>query len=100
MPPINYDVAVDKDIRASFGADRNQLQVVSPSRHIRSLIATLLLIAGFAAGLCVYYLDPGALSVGELVGILVASYVFYLLLACICNDLYSYLSNIEHGSHF
>jgi uncharacterized membrane protein YraQ (UPF0718 family) len=73
---------------------------VSSSKHIRELIATLLLIGGFAGGLCVYFLKPGTLSLGEMIGILIASYVVYLLLACICNDLYSYMSNIEHGMLF
>jgi hypothetical protein len=98
--PINYDVPVDRDVRASFAADRNQLQVVSSSYHIRSLIATVFLVAGFASGLCVYFLNPGALSTGGLVAILVCSYVFYLLLACICNDLSSYLSHIGRGTLF
>lgn len=28
--PTNYTVPVEQDIRASFGADRNKLQVVQP----------------------------------------------------------------------
>lgn len=99
--PNNYNVTVDQDIRASsFGADRNKLHVVGPSRHIRSLIATIFLIGGVTTGLCVYFLDPGALSLGGLIGILVSSYIFYLLLACVCNDLFSYLSHTEHGTLF
>jgi hypothetical protein len=98
--PNNYNVTVDQDIRASYGADRNRLHEVTPSRHIRSLIATIFLIGGFVTGLCIYSLSPGTLSVGGLIGILVGSYIFYLMLACICNDLYSYLSHIEHGLQF
>jgi hypothetical protein len=98
--PNNYNVTVDQDIRASYAADKNQLHEVGSSCHIRSLIATIFLVAGIVTGICIYFLSPGTLSVGGLVGILVGSYIFYLMLACICNDLYSYLSHIEHGLQF
>lgn len=39
-------------------------------------------------------------EVGELIGICVGIYVFYLMLGLICNTLLSYLSNIEHGANF
>lgn len=91
---------MDQDIRASYAADRNQLHEVSSSRHIRSLIATIFLVAGIATGISIYFLSPGTLTVGGLVGIIVGSYIFYLMLACICNDLYSYLSHVENGLQF
>ena len=93
-------MAVDQDIRASFGADRNKLQATGSSKHISSLIATILLAAGLTVGSVLYATKPGTLTVGEFVAIIVSSYILYLIIACACNDLYSYLSHVDHGLQF
>ena len=68
--------------------------------HVRSLIATLVFIIGLVAGLFIYFLSPETLTTGQLITICVLSYIFYLLLAGIKNDLNEYLSTISHGINF
>jgi hypothetical protein len=60
----------------------------------------MVLIGGIVAPLVIYFKQPGDLTQGATIGICVGSYVLYLLIACICNDLNQYLSNITEGGRF
>lgn len=68
--------------------------------HIRSLIASVLLIAGLGTILALFFVGVIQLDIGALIGICVGIYLFYLLLSLCCNPTLSYLSNIEHGMNF
>lgn len=45
----------------------------------------------------VLFITDKSMSVGVFAGILVGSYVVYLIVACSCNRLGSYLGNIDRG---
>lgn len=66
--------------------------------HCQSIFATLFLIGGIAAGIVVFL--NGDVSVGEMVGILAGTYVFYLTVGRCRNKLSSYLGNIDKGENF
>jgi hypothetical protein len=97
---------VAKDIRRSFipddgyAADVNQLRQSKSSMHARSLISTIILFGGIITILALYFNYIIDVTPGGIAGICAGFYVFYLMLALICNPLFSYLNNIEHGINF
>ena len=96
-------IPVQQDIRQSYGAyaaDANPLVQKAPSRHIRSLIATLILFSGIGTMMGLAFSGQIYISLGGLIGACVGIYIFYLMLALICNPLFSYFSNVEHGMNF
>ncbi len=88
------------DIRRSFlaendyAAETNQLISKKHSWHVRSLISTFFLVGGIATFVALSLTDVIQVSIGELVGICVGFYLFYLILSLCKNTMLSYLGNI------
>lgn len=96
---------VSEDIRQSlivddYAADVNSLIQKKGSYHCRSLISTIILFGGVITILALSLTNTIELTTGALIGICAGIYVFYLMLGLICNPLFSYLNNIEHGMNF
>lgn len=96
---------VEQDIRQSliaddYAAEANQLIQKKGSYHCRSLFSTIILFGGIITVLALYLTDNIEITYEALIGICVGIYVFYLMLGLICNPLFSYLNNIEHGMNF
>jgi hypothetical protein len=91
---------VKDDIRRSFlaendyAAETNQLISKKHSWHVRSLISTFFLVGGIATFVALSLTDVIQVSIGELVGICVGFYLFYLILSLCKNTMLSYLGNI------
>ena len=85
--PVSQDVRNSYPQNDDFAADLNPLLEKKKSKHIRSLIASLILIAGEGAILPLYFTNVIYLELGALIGICVGIYVFYLLLGLCCNPL-------------
>jgi hypothetical protein len=98
VAPI-HDKPVDKDVRKAFAADANPLHSKSCKCHARSLFATILLGGGIAS-VIIYFVKPGSLSDQSVIIFSVISYISYILVACICNTLLTYLGNISPGANF
>lgn len=88
------------DIRRSFlaendyAAETNQLISKKHSWHVRSLISTFFLVGGIATFVALSLTYVIQVSIGELVGICVGFYLFYLILSLCKNTMLSYLGNI------
>lgn len=103
----NNNIPVDQDIRRSFladndayAADLNKLIAKKASIHAQPLFATFVLVIGISVVVSLSVVGTIQISVGGLVGICVGIYLLYLLIGFICNPLFSYLDNIEHGANF
>lgn len=99
------NMPVSQDIRRSFLADdyaaeANQLISRKGSKHVRSLISTIILFGGIITFVALYFTQQIELSPAGIGGICAGFYVFYLLLGLVCNPLFSYLGHIDHGSNF
>lgn len=98
--PISQDVRNTYGNNDDFAADLNPLLEKNKSKHVRSLIATLILIAGEGTILPLYFTGVIDIELGALIGICIGIYLFYLCLGLCCNPLLSYLGNVEHGANF
>jgi hypothetical protein len=74
----------------------NHLRPQSSSRHVRSLIATIILIAGVTIACILRFQSDPSLTTNWCIGICCISYVLYLFMGCCSNKLRQYLSKIEN----
>lgn len=95
FPYATAEALPDPQRMSSYAEEVNKLRTQESSMHCQSLFATFFLFGGIAAGIIVYM--NGSVDVGGMMGIIGGSYILYLIVACCCNKLGSYLSNVDKG---
>ena len=72
---------------------QNVPQKQDSSMHVSIIVASLIFWRGLILG--VLGTSQGFLTVGGTVGIIIATYFFYLICVCCCNDIKGYITNLQ-----
>jgi len=104
---VKNNIPINEDIRRSFladndayAADLNKMISKKSSVHAQPLFASIILFVGIPVIVALTLTGKIEISIGGLIGICAGIYALYLMVGLICNPLFSYLSNIEHGVNF